>query len=56
MAFPNYQNPEGIVEQMKETFSKFKVVLALGVIAIFLTATAFARVGKIEAIERQYRH
>jgi len=35
---------------MKETFSKFKVVLALGVIAIFLTASVFARVGKQDFI------
>ena len=35
---------------MRETFSKFKVALALGVIAIFLTATAFARVGKQDFI------
>ena len=35
---------------MRETFSKFKVALALGVIAIFLTATAFARAGKQDFI------
>src|SRR5207247_6179210 len=50
MAFPTYQNTEGTVEQMRETFSKFKVALALGVIAIFLTATAFARAGKQDFI------
>jgi len=50
MAFPTHQKPEGIVEQMKEKFSKFKLVLALGVIAIFLTAAAFARAGKQDFI------
>ena len=35
---------------MKETFSKFKVVLALGAIAIFLTASVFARAGKQDFI------
>ena len=35
---------------MKETFWKFKVALALGVVAMFLTATAFARAGKQDFI------
>jgi hypothetical protein len=35
---------------MREALIKFKVALALGVIAIFLTATAFARVGKQDFI------
>jgi len=50
MAFPTYQNPEGTVEQMRQTFSKFTVVLALGVIAIFITASVFARAGKQDFI------
>ena len=35
---------------MKQLFLKSKVALALGVIAIFLTATAFARAGKQDFI------
>jgi len=50
MAFPTYQNPEGTVEQMRQTFSKFTVALALGVIAIFITASVFARAGKQDFI------
>src|SRR5437879_12802213 len=50
MAFPTYQNPEGTVEQMRQTFSKFTVALALGVISIFITASVFARAGKQDFI------
>src|SRR5438132_11179513 len=50
MAFPTYQNPEATVEQMRQTFSKFTVALALGVISIFITASVFARAGKQDFI------
>ena len=50
MAFPTYQILEGIIEPMREMFAKFKVAVPLGVIAIFLTASVFARAGKQDFI------
>jgi len=42
----DFENPKGILFLMKNLFSKTRVVIALSVVAMFVTATAFARAGK----------